>query len=94
MPHEVEKSCGTLNFCYAAPISDEAPMDSAYIRALNAGLLRQDLGDGVVRDRAILREARLLFKATPPKPAIETEAVSDPEERSTIPPPRWRDAPR
>jgi hypothetical protein len=64
-------------------------MDAAYIRALNAGLLRQDRGDGQVRDKAILREAKRLFRATPPKPAVETESGSDPNERSTIPPPRW-----
>lgn len=66
-------------------------MDSTYIRALNAGLLRQSRGDGQVRDKAILREAKRLYRATPPKPAQETERAHDAQERSTIPPPSWRE---
>lgn len=69
-------------------------MDSTYIRALNAGLLRSGKNDGQVRDESVLREAKLLYRATPPKPAVETETRGDAPERSTIPPPNWREATR
>lgn len=64
-------------------------MDSTYIRALNAGLLRAQRGDGQVRDKAILREAKRLYRATPAKPAPPTEPRAA-VDRSTIPPPSWR----
>jgi len=69
-------------------------MDSTYIRALNAGLLQSSDGDGQVRDKAILREAKRLYRATPPKLAPETEAGIGAAERSTIPPPNWREPSR
>lgn len=64
-------------------------MDS-YIRALNAGLLRATRGDGEVRDKAILREAKRLYRATPPKPAPPLEDRHEALARTTIPPPSWR----
>lgn len=68
-------------------------MDSAYIRVLNAGLLKNNnLGDGQVKDKAILREAKRLLRATPAKPAQETEMGAGAAERSTIPPPNWRES--
>jgi len=69
-------------------------MDATYIRAMNAGLLCATRGDGQVRDKAILREARRLFRATPPKPAPSFEAEHEALERSTIPPPNWRETSR
>lgn len=69
-------------------------MESTYIRVLNAGLLQKNLGDGQVRDKAILREAKRLLRATPPKPAPETETGVGAAERSTIPPPSWREPTR
>jgi hypothetical protein len=69
-------------------------MDSAYIRALNAGLLQNNRSDGQVRDKAILREAKRLYRATPPKVAPETNARVEAVERSTIPPPNWREPPK
>jgi hypothetical protein len=69
-------------------------MDSAYIRALNAGLLQGSCDDGQVRDKAILREAKRLYRATPPKEAPETTACVEAAERSTIPPPNWREPTR
>jgi hypothetical protein len=69
-------------------------MDSAYILALNAGLLQRAADDGQVRDKAILREAKRLYRATPPKQAPETDARVEAAERSTIPPPNWREPTR
>lgn len=69
-------------------------MDSSYIRALNAGLLRAPRGDGQVMDKAILREAKRLYRKTPAKPAPEAGAQHEALERSTIPPPSWRTLPR
>jgi|GraSoiStandDraft_4_1057263.scaffolds.fasta_scaffold1259145_2 hypothetical protein len=69
-------------------------MDSTYIRALNAGFLWNGRDDGQVRDKAVLREAKRLYRATPEKPVVETEAFTDGAERSTIPPPTWREPKR
>jgi hypothetical protein len=69
-------------------------MDSTYIRALNAGLLQNSGRDGQVRDKAILREAKRLYRATPPKQAPETGVGPSSNERSTIPPPSWREPTR
>jgi len=77
-----------LNFRDGASAKTMA-MDSPYIRALNAGLLGASRGDGQVRDKAILREAKRLYRATPAKPAPVTEARAA-IDRSTIPPPSWR----
>ena len=65
-------------------------MGSAYLEALNPGLLRRRESLGEVRDPALLRETARLNRClrgpdSDPPPVV----ASPPSVTTTIPPPRW-----
>jgi hypothetical protein len=64
-------------------------MGSAYIEALNAGLLHRRESLGEVRDPKLLRETARLNRCLrrQPEPVTEHTVVS---KTTTIPPPGWK----
>jgi hypothetical protein len=64
-------------------------MGSAYIEALNAGLIHRRESLGELRDQKLLRETARLNRCLRREPEVVTEhtVVS---KTTTIPPPGWR----
>jgi hypothetical protein len=67
-------------------------MGSAYLEALNPGLLRRRASLSEVRDPALLRETARLNRCVRHAIVAESDAVSLPRAATTIPPPRWKRA--
>jgi len=63
-------------------------MGSAYLEALNPGLLRRRVSLGEVKDPALLRETARLNRCLR-RPPAEESVLSAPSAATTIPPPRW-----
>jgi len=66
-------------------------MGSAYLEALNPGLLRRRESLSEVRDPALLRETARLNRCVKHPPS-EPPVVTPPSAATTIPPPRWKRA--
>lgn len=65
-------------------------MDSAYLEALNPGLLRRRECQGELRDPVLLRETARLNRCLREE-AVPPEAVAPrPANTTTIPPPHWK----
>jgi hypothetical protein len=67
------------------------PMGSAYLEALNPGLLHRRESLSEVRDPALLRETARLNRCVKHPPS-EPPVVTPPSAATTIPPPRWKRA--
>jgi hypothetical protein len=67
-------------------------MGSAYLEALNPGLLRRRESLSEVKDPALLRETARLNRCLRHEHPEETEVVNPPSAATTIPPPRWKRA--
>ncbi|HEX3598114.1 MAG TPA: hypothetical protein VHU80_23550 [Polyangiaceae bacterium] len=68
-------------------------MGSAYLEALNPGLLRRRESLSEVKDPALLRETARLNRCLRHGVTVsEPEVVSSPSAATTIPPPRWKRA--
>jgi hypothetical protein len=70
-------------------------MGSAYLEALNPGLLRRRESQGEVRDPALLRETARLNRCLRREPtSSEPVAVNAASTSTTIPPTHWKRAAR
>jgi hypothetical protein len=71
-------------------MSVQRRMGSAYLEALNPGLLRRRESQGEVRDPALLREtARLNRCLRRESMSSEPVSIAPPSAATTIPPPHW-----
>jgi hypothetical protein len=66
-------------------------MDSAYLEALNPGLLRRRECQGELRDPVLLRETARLNRCLREEVAMPAETVAPrPANTTTIQPPHWK----
>ena len=65
-------------------------MGSAYLEALNPGLVRQRDSQGEMRDPALLRESARLNRCLGREVVVEPVVPQPPRAATTIPPPAWK----